>query len=113
MKIAAEQIIYLMHHPRQVNGMRTTIGMIPKKCGGPLLLGLASGGWGLRGQQGFSAQKVITWIGALTAFSLVFAGLWLGFVAKADLQNAFMPFMMLATMLMLALGVPQVLNAVG
>jgi hypothetical protein len=112
MKIAAEQIIYIMHHPQQVNGMRTTIGMVPKKCGGPLSLRLASEGWGLRGQQGFSAQKVINWIGAMTAFSLVFAGLWLSFVAKTDLQNAFMPYMILTTMLLLALGVPQVLDVV-
>jgi hypothetical protein len=64
--------------------MRTTIGMIPKKCVGPISLRLASEGCGLRGQQGFSAQKVFAWIGALTVFSLLFAGLWLGYVAKTD-----------------------------
>jgi hypothetical protein len=63
-----------MHNPRQVNGMHTTVGMIPKKYGAPLSLHLTTEGWGLRGQQGISAQKIIAWIGALTIISLLFAG---------------------------------------
>lgn len=110
MRIAAEQIIYTMHNPGKAHSIRTTIGMIPKKSDGPLALHFSTEGWGIRAIQGFALYKILVWIGSSSFLGLVFAGLWLAFVGKADLQNAFIPYSFLATMLMMALGIPQFLN---
>ena len=100
-----------MHNPGQLLcANRTTIGLVPKKIDGPLYPTCSAEGWGIRAVQGFSLYKILAWIGSLSFLGLLFAGLWLALMGKADLQNAFVPYSFLATMLMMALGIPQFLD---
>ena len=58
----------------------------------------------------FSLWKILAWIASLAIIGLVFVIFWLVFIDKTDLQNAFIPFTFLATMIMIGLGVPQLLE---
>ncbi|CZR59541.1 uncharacterized protein PAC_09435 [Phialocephala subalpina] len=110
MAIAAEQLIIGMSYPEKFSGSSSTISMIPKSTRPPLPLDAGSEGWGLHGLQRFSLMKILAWVIGLWIFGLVFVILWLVFVSKTDLQNTFIPFTFLASMVMLGLGVPQLLD---
>lgn len=90
--------------------MNTTLPMIPKKREQRLNFLLGSQGWGLHAVQGFSITKILTWIASLTSLGVVFIIMWLVFINKTDLQNAFIPVGFFMTMIALALGIPQLLG---
>lgn len=110
MKIAAAQIIHTMHNPSDTYSERTTIGMVPKKSDGPLDMDCGAEGWGILAIQGFAIYKIAVWIGFVSFLGLIFAGLWLVYVERTDLQNAFIPYSFFATTLIMILGAPQFLN---
>jgi hypothetical protein len=98
--IAAEQIIYLMHHADQPNAIRETLALVPKKSEKHLsksTLG-PDEGWEIRALQRWALYQILTSIGTLTALGFTFVVLWLVIVNKTDLQNAFVPVTFLATM---------------
>ena len=112
MKIAEAQIIAGIHRPALASGIRTTLEMIPKKIstrpqGGP---NVHPESWGMHARQRFSLWKIMAWIGTMTIIGLVFVVLWLVFIDKTDLQNAFVPYTFLATMVLIGMGVPQLLD---
>lgn len=116
MKIAEAQIIAGIHHPTLATGIKTTLEMIPKKISVPPLGGpnvhpeTVAESWGMHARQRFSLWKIMAWIVSLTIIGLVFVVLWLVLIDKTDLQNAFVPYTFLATMLLIGLGVPQYLE---
>ena len=110
MKIAASELIAGMYQPKGGRGKMATLIMIPKRIMFVSANGTSSEDWGMHGLQGFSLWKILAWIVFLTVLGLAFVILWLIFIDKTDLQNAFVPFTFLATMVMIGLGVPQLLG---
>ncbi|KAL1961902.1 hypothetical protein VTN77DRAFT_935 [Rasamsonia byssochlamydoides] len=110
MAIASQQIIAGMYNPAKLWG-NTTIAMIPKKTDSTLASDVGTEGWGLYAVQGWSLWKIVLWICACNFIGMVFVVLWLVLVDKTDLQNAFVPATFLVTMLCLAIGIPQYLDA--
>jgi hypothetical protein len=68
-----------------------------------------SQGWGMHAIQGFSIKRIFAWIATLTILVLVFVVCWLVFINKTDAQNAFVPAGFFASMITLAMAVPQLL----
>jgi hypothetical protein len=66
--------------------------------------------WGIHAISGFSLFKILRWIGLSLGLGAAFIVVWLVKVDRTDLQGAFVPVTFLITMVMLALGIPQVLN---
>ena len=115
MKIAAAQIIAGMHNPKKLTHSiathdKATIDMVPKKKNERLADAMGTEGWGLHAVQGFSLWKILVWIAVLGVLGLAFVALWLSFVNRTDLQNAFVPITFFMTAILLMLGVPQVLG---
>lgn len=112
MKIAATQLIAGIYRPEKASGIKTTLEMIPKRImTQPGSLSTSSSeGWGIHALQRFSLWKIMTWIAFLTVLGLSFVAFWLVYIDKTNLQNAFMPYTFLATMVMIGLGVPQLLE---
>ena len=113
MKIAEAQIIAGIHGSVLASGLTNTLEMIPKKLatppqGGPDVN--EPGSWGMHARQRFSLWKIMAWIVSLTIIGLVFVILWLVFIDRTDLQNAFVPYTFLATMVLIGMGVPQLLD---
>lgn len=116
MKIAASELIAGIHQPHEVKGRTTTLDMIPKRIRNERANGTSSDDWssseewGMHALPRFSLWKILVWIVSLAILGLVFVIFWLVFIDKTDLQNAFIPFTFLATMIMIGLGVPQLLE---
>ena len=110
MRIAAAQLVARLHQPEMTNGIHTTMDMIPKHIGNKAGLNAGWEGWGVHALQRFSLWKILAWLAFLTVVGLVFAITWLVCVNRMDLQNAFIPFTFLSTMILIGLGVPQVLD---
>ena len=116
MKIAASELIAGIHQPHGVRGRTTTLKMIPKRIRSESANGTSSDDWssseewGMHAMPRFSLWKILAWIASLAILGLVFVIFWLVFVDRTDLQNAFIPFTFLATMVMIGLGVPQLLE---
>ena len=116
MKIAASELIAGIHQPHEGKGRKTTLNMIPKRIRSEGVNGTSSDGWssseewGMRALPIFSLWKILAWIACLAILGLIFVIFWLVFIDKTDLQNAFIPFTFLATMVLFGLGVPQLLE---
>ena len=110
MQIAASELIAGMYQPEGGRGKSTTLTMIPKRIMVVSANGTSSEDWGMHGLQGFSLWKILAWIAFLTVLGLVFVIFWLVFIDNTDLENAFVPFTFLGTMIMIGLGVPQLLG---
>ena len=116
MAIAATQLVDGIHQPHEGRGTTTTLDMIPKRIRNGSSNGTSSDDWrsseewGMHALPRFSLWKILAWIASLTILGLVFVVFWLVFIDKTDLQNAFIPFTFLATMVMIGLGVPQLLE---
>ena len=116
MKIAASELIAGIHQPRGGRGRTTTLNMVPRRIRNGCANGTSSDDWGSSNEWGmhalprFSLWKILAWIASLTFLGLVFVILWLVFINRTDLQNAFIPFTFLATMVIIGLGVPQLLE---
>ena len=110
MQIAASELIAGMYQPEGGRGKSTTLTMIPKRIMVVSADGTSSEDWGMHGLQGFSLWKILAWMAFLTVLGLVFVIFWLVFIDNTDLQNAFVPFTFLGTMIMIGLGVPQLLG---
>lgn len=109
MLIAAEQIIEGIRYPDRVSGLQTFF-LVPKRLDPVPTWVMGVEGWGIHAVQGWSLWKVVSWFGAVTVIGMVFVVLWLIYVSKTDLQNAFIPIMFLLTMMMIVMGVPQLMN---
>ncbi|EED13274.1 hypothetical protein TSTA_057640 [Talaromyces stipitatus ATCC 10500] len=98
MAIASKQILAGIHDPSKVHGCVDALLQSHK----------GAEGWGLQAGQGWS-----TWMGAMSAIGLLFVVFWtwLVLIDLKDLQNAFTPVTFLVTMLCLAVGISQYLNA--
>ena len=110
MKIAASELIAGIHQPHGGRDRTTTLNMYPKRIRNEHANGTSSDDWGMHALPRFSLWKILAWIASLTILGLVFVMSWLVFINKTDLQNAFIPFTFLATMVMIGLGVPQLLE---
>ncbi len=116
MKIAASELIAGIHQPNECRGRTTTLNMIPKRIRNKCANGTSSDDWGSSEEWGmhalprFSLWKILAWTASMTILGLAFVIFWLVFIDKTDLQNAFIPFTFLATMVMISLGVPQLLE---
>ena len=119
MKVAACELIELIagiHEPYEGRGITDTLKMIPKRIRNEPANGTSSDDWrsseewGMHALPRFSLWKILAWIASLAILGLVFVIFWLVFIDKTDLQNAFIPFTFLATMAMIGLGVPQLLE---
>ena len=116
MKIAASELIAGIHQPHGGRGRTTTLNMIPKRIRNERANGTSSDDWGSSEEWGmhalprFSLWKILAWIASLAILGLVFVIFWLVFIDKTDLQNAFIPFTFLATMVLIGLGIPQLLE---
>jgi hypothetical protein len=109
MTIAAKQVVASMHRSRRTVNLKQTLPLIPKKRGQAFNLITGSQGWGMHAIQGFAIKRIFAWIATLTILVLIFAFCWLYFINKTDLSNAFVPAGFFATMMGLALAVPQLL----
>ena len=112
MKIAEAQIVAGIHGSVLASGLTNTLEMIPKKLATPPQGGpnVHLESWGMHARQRFSLWKIMAWLVSLTIMGLVFVILWLVFIDKTDLQNAFVPYTFLATMVLIGIGVPQLLD---
>ena len=116
MKIAASELIAGIHQPHGGRDRTTTLKMIPKRIRNERANGTSSDDcgsseeWGMHALPRFSLWKILAWIASLAILGLVFVIFWLVLIDKTDLQNAFIPFTFLATMVMIGLGVPQLLE---
>ena len=113
LKIAEAQIIAGIHGSVLASGFTNTLEMIPKNLATPSQGGPdvnEPGSWGMHARQRFSLWKIMAWIVSLTIIGLVFVILWLVFIDRTDLQNAFVPYTFLATMVLIGMGVPQLLD---
>lgn len=110
MALASEQLVVGMHYPNKFRGSASTLSMIPKFTDAPLSLDAGAEGWGVHALQRFSLTKIIWWIAGITLFGFIFVVLWLVYVSRTDLQNAFVPYTFLASMLVFGLAIPQILD---
>ncbi len=110
MKIAARELIAGIYQPEGCRGRTSLLDMIPKRNMLQPVGGRGSEDWGMHALPIFSLWKILAWIAFLTTLGLAFVIFWLVFVSKTDLQNAFIPFTFLATMVMIGLGLPQLLE---
>ena len=108
MRIAASELIAGIYQPDEGRDRTTTLNMIPKRI--RTADGTDSEDWGMHALPRFSLWKILAWIALLTIFGLAFVIFWLVFINKTDLQNAFIPFTFLATMVLIGLGIPQLLE---
>ncbi|KAK0516178.1 hypothetical protein JMJ35_000781 [Cladonia borealis] len=112
MAIAAKQIVTGMYENTDFPDLaKENLQMVPQNIACPLGSQKGVEGWGMYAIHGYSLRKILYWIVAITVLGLVFVILWLSFVDKTDLQNAFVPAMFLSTMIFMGLAVPQVLGA--
>lgn len=92
MKILAHEIVQGLMRPKQVQGQRYTIEVLPKRKSPPYFQKQrAAEGWGIRVTMGFSVRKFARWLTGCMLASAVFAAVWLSCINKTDLQNAFVP----------------------
>ena len=110
MKIAAEELIAGIHQPEGGRDRTETLIRIPQRLRATTAEGTDSEDWGMHALSRFSLRKFLAWVVFLTILGLAFVIFWLVFIDKKDLQNAFIPFTFLATMIMIGLGVPQYLE---
>ncbi|KAK5690273.1 hypothetical protein LTR97_012462 [Elasticomyces elasticus] len=110
MIIAAKQIVAGMDRPEHGRSL-LTLPMVPKHLPAPQNANTSVECWGIHAVQGWSLRKIMCWIAGLNALGMTFVVLWLCFVSKTDLQNAFIPVTFFQTMIMIMIAVPQFVNA--
>ncbi|KAF2092665.1 hypothetical protein NA57DRAFT_62191 [Rhizodiscina lignyota] len=108
MEIARRQIVHGMRYPDRIYDQET-IGLIPKRSHHTAFL-LGDDGWGIRAIQGWSLSKILTWLSVSAVTGIVFVALWLVFVSKTDLQDAFVPFLSPLSAMMILIAIPQFLR---
>ncbi|KAI0163534.1 kinase-like domain-containing protein [Pestalotiopsis sp. NC0098] len=106
--VVARNILCGIHDTAAGAGETDLIDHILKKRV-PHQLNTSAAAYGLRAMQGLSLKKICWWMAVSYILGLAFIIFWLSFVDKLDLQNAFMPVTVLATMLVGALATTQVL----
>jgi hypothetical protein len=107
-KIASCTIAAGLKNPNSSEGTMEILRLIPKKKVPPLLpKAPGTEGWGLHAIQGWSLFKILAWYIATQVLGLVFFSIWLGFVNKTDLQNAFIPLTFFTTSFMVGFGICQ------
>ncbi|PVH76106.1 kinase-like protein [Cadophora sp. DSE1049] len=111
MNIASKQILRGFSKREWGYHLTTTLSLIPKKKDSTLNFNMGSQGWGLHAIEGFSLTKILIWVAVLNGVGIAFVVLWLVFVSKTDLQNAFVPVTYFMTVILLGLAVPQLLGA--
>ncbi|KAI1390684.1 kinase-like domain-containing protein [Hypoxylon trugodes] len=111
MQMAAIQMVTGLMYPKEARGEKTMITILPRKLVPPTVEKIMGAeGWGLHAKMGFSILKIARWFISCSILSVIFAGLWLGFVSNTDLQNAFIPTTVLFSIITLFLAIPQVME---
>lgn len=106
--VVARNVLCGIHDTAAGAGETDLIDHILKKRNPPQL-DTSADAYGLRAMHGLSLKKICCWMAISYILGLAFVVFWLSFVDKLDLQNAFMPVTVLATMLVGALAMTQVL----
>lgn len=97
-----------MRNPKFSEGVVEILHLIPQKIVPPLLpTAVGTEGWGLHAVQGWSFLKIVSWFLVTQLVGFVFVLLWLTFVNKTDLQNAFVPLVFFTTSVMVGVGICQ------
>ena len=108
MRLLAKQIVRGLHHPRAARGEDTMKLGLPRKTTPPaLLLHMGTKGWGLHAKRSFHVRKFLWWLVVMFLLNAVFVALWLVYISPTDLQNAFVPGMIVLTAVTVGLGVLQ------
>ena len=110
MQVAAEELIAGMYQPIKGRDRTASLDMVPKRIRIDSTDYTNLEGWGMHARPRFSLWKILAWIAFLAVLGLTFVVFWLVFIDETDLQNAFVPFTFLSTMIMIGLGVPQFLD---
>ncbi|OBS29445.1 hypothetical protein FPOA_03381 [Fusarium poae] len=109
MRAIGLQMVFGLRDPKKGRGERSIIGMLPKKKNPPpFSRRISEPGWGLHAKMGFSQRRFIVWLLLCVVLCAAFVVLWLVFISKTDLQNAFVPSALGAALLVIPLGLLQV-----
>lgn len=109
MRAAGMEMVFGLLDPKKGRGKTTLIDMLPKKTNPPPFpRRISEPGWGLHAKMGFSRRRFLAWLFFCIILGGIFVVFWLVFINKTDLQNAYIPTFLFATMLTVALGLLQV-----
>ncbi|SCV54173.1 uncharacterized protein FFB14_13510 [Fusarium fujikuroi] len=108
MRAAGLQMVFGLRDPKKGRGETTIVDMLPKKRNPPpFSKRISEPGWGLHAKMGFSQRRFLAWLVFCIILGGIFVVFWLVFINKTDLQNAYIPTFLFATMLTVALGLLQ------
>ncbi|KAJ4046559.1 hypothetical protein NW753_009380 [Fusarium oxysporum] len=109
MRAAGLQMVFGLRDPKKGSGETTIIDMLPKKTNPPPFpRRISEPGWGLHAKMGFSQRRFLAWLFFCIVLGGIFVVVWLVFINPTDLQNAFIPSFLFATLLTIAMGLLQV-----
>ncbi|RKL01723.1 hypothetical protein BFJ71_g5052 [Fusarium oxysporum] len=109
MRAAGLQMVFGLRDPKKGSGETTIIDMLPKKTNPPPFpRRISEPGWGLHAKMGFSQRRFLAWLLFCIVLGGIFVVVWLVFINPTDLQNAFIPSFLFATLLTIAMGLLQV-----
>ncbi|CVL00390.1 uncharacterized protein FMAN_09853 [Fusarium mangiferae] len=109
MRAAGLQMVFGLRDPKKGRGETTIVDMLPKKRNPPpFSKRISEPGWGLHAQMGFSQRRFLAWLVFCIILGGIFVIFWLVFINKTDLQNAYIPTFLFATLLTVGLGLLQV-----
>ncbi|KAK2692548.1 hypothetical protein QWA68_007421 [Fusarium oxysporum] len=109
MRAAGLQMVFGLRDPKKGSGETTIIDMLPKKTNPPPFpRRISEPGWGLHAKMGFSQRRFLAWLFFCIVLGGIFVVVWLVFINPTDLQNAFIPSFLFATLLTIAMELLQV-----
>jgi hypothetical protein len=109
MRAAGLQMVFGLRDPKKGSRETTIIDMLPKKTNPPPFpRRISEPGWGLHAKMGFSQRRFLAWLLFCIVLGGIFVVVWLIFINPTDLQNAFIPSFLFATLLTIAMGLLQV-----
>lgn len=114
MRAAGVQMVFGLSDPSKARGEKTIIDMLPKKVNPPpFAKKVKEPGWGLHAKMGFSQRRLLVWLLFCFVSNGIFVSLWLVYISKTDLQNAFVPTSVATFAMTLGLAVLQMPEGSG
>ncbi|KAF6802733.1 serine/threonine protein kinase [Colletotrichum sojae] len=111
MKIAAVEMIAGLAKPQSARRERTIVKILPRKILPPQFMRKErTRGWGVYAKMGYSVKKILWWLVSGVLFVVVFAVVWLVYIDKKDLQNAFTPVTLFFTVITILVAVAQLMG---